>query len=66
MICDVSMPSTGAGIEMGWANAFYVPILCTYEEGSKPSNSAKYVARKVFAYKNADDLISNLEREIGS
>lgn len=30
MIAEVSLPATGLGIELGWAKAFKVPILCMY------------------------------------
>jgi nucleoside 2-deoxyribosyltransferase len=60
VICDVSMPSTGAGIEMGWANAFGVPVICIYETGSKVSSATSYVTAQVLEYEGREDLIEKL------
>lgn len=60
MIAEVSHPSTGAGIEMGWANAFDVPIVCIYEKGSNFSPAIKYVSREIIEYSSPEDLISKL------
>lgn len=64
LIAEVSLPSTGSGIEMGWASAARVPVWCVYRENSKPSGSLKYISEKMFSYKNSDDLVSLLEKEL--
>ena len=63
-IADVSRPSTGAGIEMGWANAFSVPILCIYETGSVVSSSIDYVTKTRIEYNSSEDLIAKLSEAL--
>ena len=60
VVVDVSMSSTGAGIEMGWANASGVPILSIYEEGSMPSESAEYVSDEYVEYADSEDMIQKI------
>ncbi len=61
VIAEVSFPSTGQGIELGWANTMNIPILCiSKEEGGKVSNSLKYIASDFIIYFNQKDLISKL------
>ena len=66
IIAEVSYPSTGQGIELGWANLYNVPILAFYKSGSKPSGSIKAVTNTILEYKNTEELISLLERAITS
>lgn len=37
ILADVSYPSTGLGIELGWAESANKKILCIYKEDTKPS-----------------------------
>ena len=39
MLAEVSYPSTGLGIELGWANSNNIPILGIYKTGCKISSS---------------------------
>ncbi len=39
VVAEVSCPSTGQGIELGWADMFNVPIVCMHKEGIEPSSS---------------------------
>lgn len=64
MICDVSNPSTGAGIEMGWANMLNIPIWCIHKEETRPSSAIKFVAQKVVNYKDAEDLVTKLQQAL--
>lgn len=49
-LAEVSYPSTGLGIELGWAEIFGVPVFAIYQEQYKPSSAIKIVARKVVTY----------------
>ena len=60
LIADVSKPSLGAGIEMGWANAFNVPIIAMSEKGSHVSFSINNVVQEHIVYENPDDMIEKL------
>ena len=60
LIAEVSFPSTGQGIEIGWASMLKVPILCVSKEGSKISASLKYVTDDLMTYANPEDLIAKI------
>lgn len=59
-VLDASLPSTGAGIEAGWAHAAGVPIIAIHEKGSVPSSVVSYIAAAEFEYEEGDDLIAKL------
>ncbi len=61
MVAEVSYPSTGQGIELGWAHVFKVPIVCIYRQGSKPSSSLKSVTDTFIQYSNSQELVSSLK-----
>lgn len=60
VFAEVSYPSTGQGIELGWANVFNTPIICFYMADCKPSNSIKYVSKNLIEYSDEKDLIDKL------
>ena len=61
VIAEVSFPSTGLGIELGWADALKVPIVCTHKAGSTFSGSLRSVCSSFLEYSDADDLIAKIE-----
>lgn len=64
MIAEVSYPSTGAGIEIGLAQAANIPMLFVYKAGTSPTSSLKFVKGKIIEYTDASDLVSKLEEEL--
>jgi len=64
LLAEVSYPSTGQGIELGWANVFSIPIICIFKEGSKYSSSLDLIVDKFISYKDAKDMIDQLDRAI--
>ncbi|HKC14671.1 MAG TPA: hypothetical protein VKC89_01760 [Patescibacteria group bacterium] len=60
VIAETSYPSTGEGIELGWADSFKVPVVCISKEGTKISNSLKTVSDAFIVYRNSEDLIDQL------
>jgi hypothetical protein len=60
VFAEVSYPSTGQGIELGWANILETPIVCFHQAGKKPSNSLKYVTKNLIEYSSGEDLIQKL------
>ena len=60
LLVDVSRPSTGAGIEMGWADAFSIPIIAMHEKGSSVSSSVDYVAKERIEYLGPEEIIEKL------
>lgn len=60
VIAEVSLPSTGQGIELGWANYSKTPIVCIYEKGSKISSSLKFITKNFIEYENSNDIIEKI------
>ncbi len=60
VVAEVSFPSTGEGIELGWAEMMDVPIVCIYKEGAKISGSLKYICKTFISYADSKDLIQKL------
>lgn len=65
VIAECSLPSTGQGIELGWANIYNIPIICIYEKGSKVSRALNYVSDIFFEYNNEAEMINFLETTLG-
>ncbi len=61
VLAEVSHPSTGQGIELGWAEDVKKKIICIYKEGKEYSSSLKAIANTFIEYKNNVDLIKKLE-----
>ena len=61
VIAEVSRPSMGTGIELGWANLYGVKIVCVYEKGTSPTSALRTVSDHFLEYKSSEDLIKKLE-----
>ncbi len=59
ILAEVSYPSTGQGIELGWANLYDVPIVCLSKKGVKPSGSLKVISNTFIEYENSQDMVQN-------
>lgn len=59
-IAEVTYPSTGLGIELGWASAVNRPIFCFAQDGSKPSSSLGFICSGIAWYADQHALINNL------
>ncbi|RYF28728.1 MAG: hypothetical protein EOO17_04300 [Chloroflexi bacterium] len=64
IIAEVSLPSTGQGVELGWADMYKIPIICIYKSGSKPSSALRFVSSKSIEYSDEKDMIEKLRSEI--
>lgn len=63
-IAEVSYPSTGLGIELGFAVDANVDVLCIYKEGKKPSSSLNFITKNIKTYKDEKELIKIIEEFI--
>lgn len=61
VVAEVSLPSTGQGIELGWVNLYKVPVVCLYEKGKSVSSSLKFICGDIIEYENSDDMIEKIE-----
>ena len=60
VVAEVSYPSTGLGIEIGWADSCGIPIVCVHRSDSKPSGSLKVVTDDIVKYSSHKELISGI------
>ena len=62
VLAEVSYPSVGQGIELGWANLYEVPIVCYYKRGSKYSGALNVVSKDFIEYSDAIELTEKLKK----
>jgi len=60
LLAEVSFPSTGQGIEIGWADANEIPIVCFYRSGSKISSSLRFVSNVFIEYSSEQEMATKL------
>jgi len=66
VIAEVSLPSTGLGIELGWANSAQVPIIAIHKIDAKISSSLELICLKLIAYDDLSNLLKMLNLEVSS
>lgn len=66
VIGEVSYPSTGQGIEFGWADMLNVPILFLRKQGAKSSSALKYLKGEYIDYSDENDLITKTRAFLSS
>lgn len=62
VMVEMSLPSTGVGIEMGWADGAGVKILGLYKTGSKISGSVKVVCKDFIEYEDSETMVKKIEQ----
>lgn len=65
VIAEVSYPSLGLGIELGWASMQGVPVVAMYQSGTKPSGAVYAVTDRVIEYKDENDLLDKVTEIYG-
>lgn len=60
ILVEISIPSTGSGIEMGWANAVGKPITAFHQGGSEHSPAVKFATEDIHVYITEDDIVEQL------
>lgn len=56
VIAEVSYPSTGQGIELGWADMLGKQIVGFYREGTQPSEGVKIIVPQLLSYKDDKEI----------
>lgn len=56
MVAEISYPSTGMGIEIGWVNDLGKPIICLIKKGFNISDSIRTVTDKFVEYGDESEL----------
>lgn len=66
VLAEVSYASTGQGIELGWASAAHIPIICLHLPDAKLSGSLKFVSSTFIEYSSPEDMITRLRGVLAS
>ncbi len=64
VIAEISYPSTGMGIELGWADYLNLPVICVYKKNSNYSKATIVIAKEMIEYLNSSELIKKLTNSI--
>lgn len=64
VIAEVSYQGIGIGIELGWADAAKVPIICIYKQGTEPSGSLKVVSSVFLEYSSKEQMIDKIQGQL--
>jgi len=60
VLAEVSFPSTGAGIELGWADMFNRKIICLHKDNVIPSDAIRFVAQHLVSYGDSESMIREI------
>lgn len=60
VLAEVSDHATGVGVELGWADAYNIPIICLHREWCKPSGTLTYLTDKFYSYGSRHSLLTVL------
>lgn len=60
VIAEVSYPSTGQGIELGWADLLDIPIVAIHKDGVSPAESVHTVSHKFMMYTSKENMIEDI------
>jgi hypothetical protein len=63
-IAEISHASTGAGIEIGWADAFNVPIIFLHKSDYKPPAYYQEMSKHLCSYSSPSEIPGILETAI--
>jgi hypothetical protein len=66
IFAEVSLPGTGLGMCLGWADAAKKPIVCLYRTGSQVSNSLQYITDTFIEYTDSKDFIEKVTKYLAS
>ncbi|MEX1112396.1 MAG: hypothetical protein WEC84_02945 [Candidatus Andersenbacteria bacterium] len=62
VLVEVSIASTGSGIELGWANAEGKKIIAFHQGGAEPSPALKFVTSDIQLYVTEEHVFEALEK----
>lgn len=60
VLAEVSLPSTGLGIELGWADVMNKTIILLHQETAKLSSALNIISSSVISYNHAAQMIEKL------
>ena len=62
VLVEVSIASTGSGIELGWANAAGKPIIAFNQGGTEPSPAIKFITQEIHTYVTEEHIVDVLKK----
>jgi hypothetical protein len=66
ILAEVSMPSHGVGIELGWASMFNVPVVYIHKKGAKLSSSLRTISSDFVEYEGVADILEKVRDFLNS
>lgn len=66
LLAEVSQPSLGVGIEIGWANAANITVMCIHQNNTTPSASLRHITDSIHTYKNSAELVALVTAELSN
>ena len=66
IIAEVSLKSTGMGIELGRAEVFGKRIICIYKKGADYPKVLRFVSKDFIEYNDSQDMINKIKNLISS
>jgi nucleoside 2-deoxyribosyltransferase len=60
VVVEVSLASTGSGIELGWANAAGKPIVAFHQASAQHSPALNFITDQFHAYITEEDIVKAL------
>ena len=64
ILAEVSKPSTGLGIELGWADIFDKKVIKIHQDGSEISSSLKVIEGPEISYSELENISALIEEKI--
>jgi hypothetical protein len=64
VLAEVSYPSKGREIELGWASEYGVPIIYLFKKGTKGQDSPKDISNTSIEYDNVEEMITKLSKAL--
>jgi hypothetical protein len=60
-VAEVSEPSTGLGIELGWCKAAGIKVVCVHKTGTTPSSALTAVSNDIYEYASSKHLLEIIQ-----
>jgi len=64
LLAEVSLISTGLGIELGWAHSAGTPILAIHKTTAAVSSSVALICQEIISYDDFNQFLVILERKL--
>lgn len=66
VLAEVSYPSIGQGIELGWADDNHIPIICCYHSGTSISSALTVLKPTMIEYNSVDEMVEKIRTALAN